>query len=294
MYPARANLFGILAILMWSTLIGLVRSVTEAFGVDAGTASMYSIGAIALCIKQGLPKISKMPKIYILGCGALFVIYEILLSQSIGLSVSSVQTMEVGMLNYLWPCAIVILSIWINKQKLKWWVWPGILLSLAGIFWCMTSNDQQLSLSGFWANVMSAPLPYFLAFMAAWMWGLYCNLSRRYFEDHNAISLFFIVLAVVLWVRFFMSDAQLVYPGVQSLLELLFIGVIFGVSYSLWEVGIHKGNMLLLAILSYFTPVFSMLFAGLWLKTIPGTNFWLGVGLVVAGSFVCWLSSKQK
>lgn len=293
MSPAKANLYGILAILMWSTLIGMVKSISQSFGVAGGTAFIYTIGAAALCLKQGLPKVRRMPKTYLWGCGAIFIAYEILLSQSIGLSVNSQQAMEVGMLNYLWPCAIVVLSIWINQQKLRWWVWPGIFLALAGIFWCLTA-DSQLSVAGFAQNFMAAPLPYILAFAAAWFWGLYCNLSKRYAQDNDAISFFFIVIAILLWLRFFLSGASLALPGWQAWAELLFIGVVFGVSYSMWEVGIHRGNILLLAIISYFTPVFSMLFASLWLKTTPASGFWLGVALVVAGSFVCWLASRPK
>lgn len=283
----RATLYGVAAILMWSTIIALVRSATEAFGVAGGTALIYTVGTVALFLKQGLPKVRRMPAIYLWGCGFLFVAYELLLSQAIGFSTSTRQTLEVGMLNYLWPCCIILMAIWINKQRFNAWLWPGILLALAGIFFCLASGSG-IDLPSLARNLSQAPLPYGLAFIGALFWGLYCNVSKRFGGGHNGISLFFLALALILWARFFLGGHELPPVTVWNVIELLFLGVVFGVSYALWETGIQKGNMLLLAILSYFTPVFSMLFASLWLQTMPAPMFWLGVLLVSMGSLLCW------
>lgn len=293
MNAKRANFYGIAAILMWSTIVGMARSIMEGFGVAGGCALMYTIGALALFITGGIPKFREMPKSYLLGCGLVFVLYEVFLSQSIGLAASRRQVLEVGMLNYLWPCAIVVMSIWINHEKLRPWVWPGILVAIAGIFRCIASGSD-VTLSGFITNISASPLPYGLGFLAALLWGLYSNLSKRFAGSHNAVSLFFALTALVLWIRFFTSSETLSWPGLSTLCELLFIGMVFGFSYSMWETGIHKGNMLLLAVLSYFIPVISMLFASFWLKTTMEPGFWIGVALVVAGSLICWSAGKSK
>jgi drug/metabolite transporter (DMT)-like permease len=293
MTTSKANLYGIAAILMWSTLIALVRSVSQAFGVAGGTALIFTAGAIVLCLRQGFPKIRKMHPLYVWGCGFAFVMYEILMSQSIGLAKSSRQTLEIAMINYLWPCAIVIVSIWINKETLRWWSWGGIFLSLAGIFVCMSAGSD-VTLAGFVDNVMATPLPYSMAFIAAVLWGFYCNLSRKYGEGQNAVPFFFIVIATVLWIRFFATDSTLQYPTWEAWGELTYIGIVFALSYFCWETGIQKGNMLFLAVVSYFTPVFSALFICLWLKSVPETGFWAGVALVVIGSLVCWSATRKS
>jgi drug/metabolite transporter (DMT)-like permease len=61
----------------------------------------------------------------------------------------------------------------------------------------------------------------------------------------------------------------------------------------LWNVGILKGNLTLLATASYFTPVFSALLASAWLQVQPGWGFWQGVVLVTAGSLVCWGATRR-
>lgn len=293
MTVAKANLHGIAAILMWSTLIALVRSVSQAFGVAGGTALIFTAGAIILCLRQGFPRLRSMHPLYLWGCGFSFVSYELFMSQAIGLANSSSQTLEISMINYLWPCAIVFVAIWINQEKLLWWGWAGILLSLAGILVCLLSNSET-NLAGIAVHMAENPLPYAMAFIAAVLWGFYCNLSRRYGKGNNAVPLFFIVIAVVLWCRFLFSGSTLYFPGWHAWGELAYIGIIFALSYACWETGIQKGNMIFLAAVSYFTPVFSALFICLWLKTMPHPAFWAGVACVVAGSLICWKASTGK
>lgn len=289
----RGNLVGLGALLMWSTMLGLIRATTEAFGVAAGTALIYSVGATAIFLKSGLAKLRLMPKIYVYGVGAVFVAYEIIFSQAVGMAESASQALEIGMLNNLWPSLTVVFSIWINKTKLRWWVWPGTLLSLAGLYWCVSSNSG-LELAGFIHNLRANPVPYLLGTVGGATWALYSNLSFRYSEGFNAIPLFFAVIAAVLWLGFFLRGGELHFPGWWAVAQLLLVGAVMGFSYSMWESGIHQGNFILLAVCSYFNPAASMLFASLWLKVMPGLGYWAGVGLVTAGSLLCWLASLKR
>ena len=289
----RGNLMGIGALLLWCTLVGMIRSITEEVGVAGGTAVIYSIGVLATSLRNGLPNPKKIPKMYLLAAGFFFVAYEILLSQGIGMSESPRQALEVGMLNYLWPGLTIVFSIAILKTKLRWYVWPGIALSLLGMYWCLAANGG-LDIGGFLDNLRATPLPYLFGFGAGISWALYSNLSVRYANDANAVSWFFIVIAILLWSNFFMRGEELRFPGYWFLLQLVFLGVILGFSYSLWETGIHKGNFIFLAVCSYFTPAASMLFAGALLQAMPPLGFWAGVGLVIGGSLICWAASLHK
>ena len=49
-----------------------------------------------------------------------------------------------------------------------------------------------------------------------------------------------------------------------------------------------KGNVTVLALASYFTPVLSCLFAVVWINAKLDSSFWTGVAFVVAGSLLCW------
>lgn len=289
----RGNLSGIGALLMWSAVMGLFRSITDSFGVVAGTALIYTMGAIATFLKNGIPNLRKMPKSYLFGVGAIFVLYEIAYSQSIGLAETPQQTLEVGMLNCLWPCLTIVFSLWINHTKLYWWVWPGVIISIVGLYVCVTA-DSGLDILGFFHNFLNNPIPYSLGLWAGISWALYSNLSLRFSKGHNAVSLFFSVIALILWAEFFLRGEELHVVGFIPCFWLLIVGLIMGISYSMWESGIHNGNFILIAICSYFMPALTMIITSLLLHTLPPAIFWAGVGLVIGGSLICWLASLKK
>ena len=64
--------------------------------------------------------------------------------------------------------------------------------------------------------------------------------------------------------------------------------------YALWNLGILKGNLTLLATASYFTPVLSTFFAAVWLSTALTAAFWQGVAMVTAGSLICWAATRGR
>lgn len=288
----RSTLFGLLAILLWSTSIGLLRSIAEHFGVVGGAALIYTVSAICLCLVRGLPNIRDFPPRYLWVGGALFVTYEISLALAIGLAHTRSQSLELGIINYLWPSLTIVLALFINQQRSSLWLWPGLALSLAGIVQVM-KGDGIWSPSQMWHNILDNPLAYGLAFSAALFWALYCNLTRRWSQGKNGVSLFFCITAAVLWGKFaFVSEAPLHFTF-SATLQLLFMGISTAVAYSAWNLGIQRGNMTLLATASYFTPVLSALLASFWLGLHPGRSFWQGVAMVVGGSLLCWLATRK-
>ncbi len=69
----RATLLGALAILLWSTMVGLVRSVSELLGPTGGAAMIYLVAAVMLCLTMGWPKVGRFPRRYLLLGSSLFV-----------------------------------------------------------------------------------------------------------------------------------------------------------------------------------------------------------------------------
>ncbi|NIY49174.1 aromatic amino acid DMT transporter YddG [Cedecea colo] len=288
----RATLFGLLAILLWSTSVGLLRSISEQFGPVSGAALIYTVSAVCLCLARGLPKIRELPPRYLWIGGALFVTYEIFLALAIGLAHSRSQSLELGMINYLWPSLTIVLALFINQQRAGLWLWPGLALSLAGIIRVM-KGDGAWSPAQMGQNIVDNPLAYGLAFAAALIWALYCNLTRRWSLGKNGVSLFFCATALVLWGKYSFVNAAPLHFTFSATLQLLFMGVSTAVAYSAWNAGIQRGNMALLATASYFTPVLSAFIASLWLGLHPGWPFWQGVAMVVGGSLLCWLATRR-
>ncbi|KFX14002.1 aromatic amino acid DMT transporter YddG [Pectobacterium atrosepticum] len=293
MTPQRATLTSLLAIILWSTSVGLIRSLTEALGPIGGAAMIYSTSTLCLLVFYGLPRIKTLPRIYLFAGGALFVCYEIFLSLSIGLADSRMQAMEIGMINYLWPSLTILFSLFINQQKSRFLLWPGLVISLGGIVWIM-KGESDWTPELLWNNILANPLAYSLAFSAALTWALYCNITKRYGQGKSGVSLFFFIASLVLWIQYSFSAEGPISLTLPSSLELLFMGASAALAYSAWNAGIQYGNLTLLATASYFTPVLSTLLAALWLNITPAISFWQGVAMVTAGSLLCWYATRSS
>ncbi|WP_127959570.1 aromatic amino acid DMT transporter YddG [Serratia microhaemolytica] len=288
---ANATLFGLLAILLWSSVVGLIRSVSEGLGAVGGAAMIYSVAALFLLLVMKRPKLSVFPISYLLLGGALFVLYEICLSLSLGYANNRLQAIELGMINYLWPCFTILLALLFNQQRARWWVVPGLLISLLGVGWIMNGTGSW-SATQMIANIRSNPLSYGLSFTGALLWALYCNVTKRIAQGQNGAVPFMLFTAVALWLIYpFSTDAAMQFT-LPVTLALLAVGVAMGGGYAAWNIGILHGNMTLLATVSYFTPVLSALFAALVLRTTLTIDFWLGVAMVSLGSFICWHATR--
>ncbi|HEJ7916055.1 aromatic amino acid DMT transporter YddG [Serratia marcescens] len=287
----RATLFGLLAIVLWSSVVGLIRSVSEGLGPIGGAAMIYSVSAAFLLVALGVPKWRSFPRPYLIVGSLLFVSYEICLSLSLGYANTRLQAIEVGMINYLWPCFTVLMALALNGQQAKWWLLPGLLLSLFGIGWIM-SGEGGWSPAQMLANVRSNPLSYGLAFSGAVIWALYCNLTKKIAQGSNGVVLFIVLTALALWLKYAFSAESGMQFSAGVTVTLLCAGVAMGAGYAAWNVGILHGNMTLLATVSYFTPVLSAVFAALVLHTSLAANFWQGVAMVTLGSLICWRATR--
>ncbi|MFD4837708.1 aromatic amino acid DMT transporter YddG [Achromobacter sp. NPDC058515] len=293
--PGRntATLLGLLAVLLWGTVVGLIRGVSESFGPIGGAALIYTVGSLFLVLLLGVPKLRTFPRSYLIVGSILFVAYEICLSLSLGFAADRGQAIELGIVNYLWPCFTVILAMVINGQRAGALVAPGILLSIFGIVW-VVGGPGGLSWERTAANISGNPLSYGLAFSGAIIWAVYCNVTKRFADGKNGVALFFMLTAAALWIKYFVSAEPAFAFTAPATLELLLTGSAMAAGYAFWNVGILRGNLTLLATASYFTPVFSTFFAAVWLSTPLTMSFWQGVAMVTGGSLLCWAATRGR
>ena len=106
MAPDKNTLLGLLAILLWSASVALVRSLSESLGPLATGASVYlTAGAFStahLLSRRGVrADLRALPPAYVFGCGALFAIYTTSFLCALGLAADRAQSIEVGLINYL-------------------------------------------------------------------------------------------------------------------------------------------------------------------------------------------------
>jgi len=266
--------------------------VAEQFGAVGGAALIYTVAATILYFVIGVPKLRQLGWTYILIGGGLFSAYEIFFSLALGLANDRHQTIEMALINYLWPSLTVLLAVFTSTKKVHWLLYPSVVLSFMGVVWSLI-GDEGLSVEQFLANIESNPIAYSLAFSGAFIWAMYCNVTKRLSNGQNGITLFFIFTALALWVLYFTSNHRSIVFSVDSSVSLLITSIFMGSGYALWNIAIIGGNMMFLATLSYFTPVLSTLFSVVILGVTITSTFWQGVVLVTVGSLLCWWVTRE-
>lgn len=287
----KATLIGLIAILLWSAIVGLIKSVSEGFGPVGGAALIYTCSAILLIFTVGLPNIRQFPPSYLILGSILFVCYELCLSLSLGFTHNGRQAIEVGMVNYLWPSLTILLTVIVTRQKTSPLIIPGVIIAIIGIGRVL-GGDQGFSVNEMTRNVMDNPLSYGLAFSGAVIWAIYCVVTKLIAKGNNGITLFFILTALTLWVKYLTSPQPDFILSWKAWISLLLAAIAMGFGYAAWNVGILHGNVTILAAASYFIPIISAVLAAFILSSQLTMAFWQGTAMVSLGSLICWWSTR--
>jgi len=284
---------GFVAIACWSTTLAVTRTSAEQLGPVTAGASVFllagTLGCGCLALRRGgLGRALRLPRAYLWGCGALFVLYEVCLYLAIGLAGTRRQVLEVGVINYLWPGLTLVFSIPILKRQARLWLVPGIVIAFTGVLLAM-SQGRSLSWSALAEGLRAAWAPYLLALTAAIAWGLYSNLTRKWAGSAKGtgVPIFILATGLVLCLVRPAITEQTRWGG-RALLEVAFLALVPNLlGYTAWDIAMRKGRIILVASFSYLTPVLAMAVACVYLGVWPGPSLWVACGMVVAGAVLC-------
>lgn len=232
------------------------------------------------------------PQLSVLG-ECVFVGCELCLSLSVGFAQNARQAVEIGMVNYLWPTFTIVGAVYFNKQPSKWWIVIGFVLSFLGIA-TVLGGDVGLSVSGIYHNVRTNPGGYIMAFADAVFWAAYCTLTARVKAEGSSVGFFFALVSILLWIEYFLSGANTLKFDTVSLGYAVAAAACMGLGYAVWNIGISRGNLTVLAGASYFIPVLSAVVSSFLISAPLSMTFWQGAGMVCLGSIVCWLATRRK
>ncbi|VDY42214.1 inner membrane protein YddG [Salmonella enterica subsp. enterica serovar Daytona] len=224
MTSQKATLIGLVAIVLWSTMVGLIRGVSEGLGPVGGAAMIYSLSGLLLIFTVGLPDIRRFPGRYLIAGSVLFVSYEICLALSLGYAATRHQAIEVGMVNYLWPSLTILFAILFNGQKTNWLIVPGLLIALTGVCWVL-GGENGLNPGEIISNVATSPLSYLLAFLGAFIWATYCTVTNKYARGFNGITVFVLLTAVALWFHYFLTPQPAMIFSLPVIAKLFYRGI---------------------------------------------------------------------
>lgn len=282
---------GVLAAVLWSTAVAAGRRLTEIFGAMSAVALVHASAAVfslfylsvSSAARQSVVRGSKR---YLIGCGALFVLYVLLFYRALALASSREQVLVVGIINYLWPSLSLLLSVPLLGHRTSL---PALLIAnsvaVLGVAAALLAGSDVAS-SGYTAVLSGGWQAYLPAFGAALCWGLYNNLSRRWgrADGSGAVPVFIIVTALLMSPRLFLIHNNLSFD-LEAITLLAFVALFpTFLAYYLWDMAERKGHHSTVNALAYVIPVASTLITSLYLHlTIPALT-WLGCVMVIIGA----------
>ena len=247
----NATHLGLLAVSIWS-----VFGVFFLFVRDLPTfeilALVFFIGYIAFTIMQlvrgeDIASYWKQPLSYYIFWLAGAGLYTVL----IYISFQTAPVFEANILNYLWPILLVLFSALIYKEELPIHRILGMLCGFGGAFLIMVPAEGEAMFANF-------SYGHALAIIAAIIWALYSALTRNKNYPQGFQAPMFLLLAIICAAIHFGFE-KTVMPNLTQWFFLFLLGAL-RISYALWDYGMKKGNVVLLASVSYFLPFFSSTF----------------------------------
>lgn len=250
MTKTRATILGFGAVLMWA-LLALLTVKTVPIPPFQLTAMSFTIGGslgLIWVLVTGEAKSLKSIswKIYAFGTVGLFG-YHFLYFSALRIAPAA----EAGLIAYLWPLLIVLLSGLLPQEKLKLGHIIGGLIGFAGAAIIVTQGKTNFD--------TSAILGYGLALLCALTWSSYSVLSRRLGSTPTSSVVIFCLATAILSAIAHLSLETTIWPDqFTTWLAVIGLGVgPVGLAFFVWDVGVKHGDIQLLGVASYAAPLLS-------------------------------------
>ena len=246
-----ATLAGFAAILMWSALAVLIVA-TGAVPPFQLTAMTFAIGALAgaivLAWRRDWAFVTNMTaSAWLHGVGGLFFYHALYF-----FALRFAPPAQAGLVNYLWPLLIVLLSGFLPDERLRFRHLIGALLGFAGTFILFAGRENFALAAQAWPG-------YAAAFAAAFIWAGYSVLSRVMMAAPSSAVVPFSAITALLAAICHLALETTVWPeSFGAWLALLALGLgPVGIAFHLWQIGMKHGNMRLLGVMAYAAPLLS-------------------------------------
>lgn len=283
-----ATLVGFTAILLWS-LLALLTVLTVPVPPFELTAICFAVGAgvglVWTALRGGFGRLAGVPAgAWAFGIAGLFG-YHFCYFTALRLAPPA----EAGLIAYLWPLFIVLLSGLLPGARLSLWHVLGALLAFAGVALLVGGRLQGFS---------AGALPGFgMAFLCALIWSVYSVGSRRFGAVPTEAVTVFCLATAALSALAHLALERTAWPAAPAgWAAILALGLgPLGQAFFTWDIGMKRGDIRLLGTASYAAPLLSTLFligAGI---SPPSPAVLVAAALIVAGAgLAAWASARER
>ena len=276
----KGTFIGLVAIILWGAL-ALLSDVSSQIPPFQLMAMSFTIGFLVIYIKWRLTGSSPIklleapPLFWLLSIFGLFGYHFCYF-----LALRYAPVVQAGLVAYLWPLFIVILSVLWLKRAVTRFLWLGVLLSVVGCFMLIWQPDGDFKTEYL--------IGYGLAFACALIWSSYSVLSAKFSAVPSDFIGWVCAFTAVLAFICHLLLEQPLWPLSSSLwfgVVLLGIGPV-GIAFVVWDHGMKHGNVALLGSLSYLAPVISTCLLLVWADGVLTASMAIGGSLVIIGAIL--------
>jgi drug/metabolite transporter (DMT)-like permease len=288
MTSRNATLVGFGAAALWS-LLALFTAATGPVPPFQLLAMTFAIGggfgALTWLRRPGIARaaLSQKPRIWLLGVSGLCG-YHALYFAALKLAPPA----ESGLINYLWPLLIVLFAALLPGERLRLAHVVGALLGLAGVIVLVAGRGALTGRAEFWPG-------YLCAVACAFVWAGYSVLSRRAGQvPTDAVAGFCLVTALLGLICHLAFETTIWPQNATQWLAILADGLgPVGAAFYLWDIGMKRGDIRLLAVGSYAIPIVSTLILVAAGYAEPSASLALACALIAAGAVVATVSGRR-
>lgn len=288
MSRSSATFIGFTAILLWATL-ALATSATGAVPPFLLTALTFAIGGLVgliagLARGVGLGVFRQPWPVWLHGVGGLFGYHFFYFS-----ALKLAPPAEAGLIAYLWPLLIVLLSAFLPGEKLRPAHIIGALMGLAGTVVLLGAKAGGF---GFAAEYVPG---YLAAALCAVIWSVYSVASRRFASVPTEVVAGFCLATAVLSALCHLAFEPSIWPVGREWIAVVALGIgPVGIAFYTWDIGMKRGDIRLLGVASYSAPVLSTLLLVAAGFAAASWSLAAACALIVGGAAVATLLARRQ
>lgn len=285
MTRAKATAIGFTAVLMWAllALLTIGSAPVPPFLLNALCFGIGGTLGLIWTARRGLAVLKTVSwRVYAFGTLGLFG-YHFLYFTAFRIAPAA----ETGLIAYLWPLFIVLLSGLLPGERLAAQHVIGALIAFAGAAVIVLGRGGEGEVSA---------LGLALAFACALTWAAYSVLSRRLGDVPTESVTVFCLATAALSLVAHLALEQTVWPqGTLGWASVLALGLgPVGAAFFTWDLGMKKGDIQILGVASYAAPLLSTLALVLAGMTAPSYMILLAAVLIAGGAALAARPRKQN
>lgn len=277
----KAILALLLCVILWSSAFVGIRYIMVSYSAGGMALLRYFVASIAIIYPfmrvkpRRIPTLREIPGFFILGILG-FTLYNVALNYG-------ERTVHASIANFIIsqvPIMVVIIGVFLFKEKITKAGWLGFVISILGTLFIMLGESTKTVVD----------LGVMFIYVAAIAAAIYSIWQKSYVKRYHPIevtayAIWAGTLALMIYTPSALSDLS--HSHWQDILIIIYMGVFPGaLGYSLWCYGFKSIHVAKAASYLYFMPLLTIFFAWLLLSEVPNITAVIGGIIASIGSII--------